>query len=348
MPITVVGPGCSAKLNAPDIAAGKKVKCPRAGCGEHILVPDPKSSGFEVVEEKPRPKTSPRKAVMAEVEDDMPVRKKRRDDDEDEEDEEDERPKSKRGRIEVEEDEDEKPKSRRRDDEDDSPRKKKKKKQKSSGMSPRLLAGIFVGFLVIFGGVGYGIYALAFKKSDVAGSGGSGSSSKAAAPSGWVEFKPANGGFKAYFPVMPKEKNQGPGKMYEGEDTASNVSAMVLVFPMNSNLPLEKRKEASGLIFSTMLGAIGGKEISRRETTLAGKAASEVTFEAPSERSPPSKGPQKGKSVDKSTDQPKMGTAILRIVVAESQIFMVGIASDTGSPKSEWVNGFFDNFEYLP
>lgn len=51
MPIPVVCPGCSAKLNAPDGAAGKKVKCPR--CQGAIVIPAP--ARFEVVEDEPAP-----------------------------------------------------------------------------------------------------------------------------------------------------------------------------------------------------------------------------------------------------------------------------------------------------
>ena len=38
MSIAVVCPNCSAKLNAPDGAAGKKVKCPK--CQTAMLVPE--------------------------------------------------------------------------------------------------------------------------------------------------------------------------------------------------------------------------------------------------------------------------------------------------------------------
>ena len=39
MPILVVCPACGARLNAPDSAAGKHVRCPKAGCGTLVPVP---------------------------------------------------------------------------------------------------------------------------------------------------------------------------------------------------------------------------------------------------------------------------------------------------------------------
>ncbi|HEX4613755.1 MAG TPA: hypothetical protein VH092_36575, partial [Urbifossiella sp.] len=40
MPIAVVCPGCSARLNTPDTAAGKTLKCPK--CQTPVPVPAPK------------------------------------------------------------------------------------------------------------------------------------------------------------------------------------------------------------------------------------------------------------------------------------------------------------------
>src|SRR5262245_64848660 len=98
MPILVTCPGCSAKLNAPDSAAGKKVKCPKPNCGTVIPVPAalPQQPAFEVVEEAPPappPRPKPKLVAAVEVEEDEPPRKKSRRDDGD-----DDRPKSKRRR----------------------------------------------------------------------------------------------------------------------------------------------------------------------------------------------------------------------------------------------------------
>jgi hypothetical protein len=120
MPITVVCPRCSAKLNAPDTAAGKKVKCPKAGCGEIIAVSAP-APDFEVVDDDPPPRPQAMKPVRAVIESDPQPKKKRRDDD----DEEEERPKSKRRR-----DDEERPRSKRRQDDDDEEERPKSKRRR--------------------------------------------------------------------------------------------------------------------------------------------------------------------------------------------------------------------------
>ena len=61
MSIGIACPGCSAKLNAPDSAAGKKIKCPK--CQTVCAVPAPAAPAFEVVEDpesasKPAPQSA--------------------------------------------------------------------------------------------------------------------------------------------------------------------------------------------------------------------------------------------------------------------------------------------------
>jgi hypothetical protein len=119
MPISVFCQ-CGAKLNAPDSAAGKRVKCPK--CGAALTVPAPVAD-FEMVDD----------------EDDRPAKRRAsRDDDEDEDD----RPVRRRSRRDDDEDE---------DDEDDRPRPKKKTKGKKA--SPKsnlpLILGIGGGVLVL-------------------------------------------------------------------------------------------------------------------------------------------------------------------------------------------------------
>jgi hypothetical protein len=130
MSISVTCPACSAKLNAPDSTAGKKVKCPKPGCGTVMLVPAP-APAFEVVEDEP-PAAPPRakpKFIPAAVADD---------------DDEDDRPRSKR----------------RRDDDDEDGDRPRKKKRKKGGMGAGVIAGIVLGGILVLGGLGYGIYAL--------------------------------------------------------------------------------------------------------------------------------------------------------------------------------------------
>jgi hypothetical protein len=120
MPIAVHCPSCDAKLNAPDAAAGKTVKCPK--CKEAMVIPD---ADEVAVEEAAPPKKS-----KARADDDKPVVKKKK--------------------IIVEDDEDEY--------EEERPRKKKgKKKPAKAGLSPVLIAAILGGVLILGGG-GFAAY----------------------------------------------------------------------------------------------------------------------------------------------------------------------------------------------
>lgn len=71
MPIPVACPGCSARLNAPDAAAGKRVKCPK--CQALIPVPDT-TPAFEEVEDEVPARTPSRRPRNEEQDDDRPRR----------------------------------------------------------------------------------------------------------------------------------------------------------------------------------------------------------------------------------------------------------------------------------
>ena len=100
MSIAVVCSKCSAKLSAPDSAAGKRVKCPK--CQNAIAVPQalPAEPEFEVVEDEPqpakKPATKPKVKAVVELddEDEAPRTKRRVNDD----DEDDDQPKKKKRR----------------------------------------------------------------------------------------------------------------------------------------------------------------------------------------------------------------------------------------------------------
>jgi hypothetical protein len=323
MPIIVVCPGCSANLNAPDIAAGKKVKCPRAECGKLVPVPEPPSDDIKVVEDDPQPQFLPEETVTAELDDDPPPKKKRRD-------EEDERPKI------------------RRKDEGFSRRKKINKRQEKAGMPPALLVGIILGGLLLVCGVGYGIYALTSGSDtsipaglDIPPPAGS-LTSKAEVPSGWTEFRPVTGGFKAYFPSMPREKQTQEGTLFEGRAYKSFFA--VLRYPAPSNFSLNSKNDVANAIFSTAFDGYVGREVSRKESTLAGMSASESTLEVFPEARPI--GPTKGKMGGKSGVQfNKPGQAILRVLSTERKLYILCIINEDGPMQPALANGFFDNFE---
>src|SRR5579872_2928584 len=353
MPITVICLNCSAKLNAPDTAAGKKVKCPKAGCGSVIAVPEPVSEQFEVVDDKAPPKPTLKKAVKATVEvevdddeDDRPKKKKRRNDDDED------RPKSKRRR-----DED--------DDEDDDQPRKKKKKKKAAGISPLVIAGIALGGLLVLGGVGYGVYALGFKdskKNETSSSSGGGDSSgqtntsnsgsgsssvaKTPVPKGWVEFNQTGTGFKAYFPVKPTEGNISGVKLYDGEDKTAGFGCTVITQVTLKQIVPEKRKEAGEELARVIFEAIGSQVLSRKDATLAGIAGTELLIAEP-EKSPPPKGPPSKSKTDNKPKEKTVGRGVFRVIVTETTLIIAGTTSDSGIPSSELTTAFFDNFELV-
>lgn len=80
MAILVTCPQCAARLNAPDIAAGKRVKCPK--CQTLVDVPQLATAGFAVVDEPtslppPSPASKPRPAVQATDNDQSPRRSRK-------------------------------------------------------------------------------------------------------------------------------------------------------------------------------------------------------------------------------------------------------------------------------
>jgi hypothetical protein len=163
MPIPVVCESCNAKLNAPDAAAGKSLKCPK--CKGAITVPDPAAAQFEVVDEEP---AAPPKAKLAtpakkkpvvvedEDEDEKPKAKKKKPVLIEEDDDEDEKPKAKKKKpVLVEEDDDDEEDD---DEEDDKPRKKKKKKKVVSAVDSGNMARTIIGIVVLLIALGFAAY----------------------------------------------------------------------------------------------------------------------------------------------------------------------------------------------
>jgi hypothetical protein len=401
VPITIVCPKCSTKLNAPDVAAGKRVKCPKAGCGTVIAVPAsaPQPPPFEVVEESPKSQPAAKKTARVAIENDVPPRKKiQKSRDEDDADElpkskpkksrmdddgteEEERPKSKRRRdddTEEEEaprskrrrqedtEEEEIPRSKRRrqegDEEEEEDRPKKKKKKKSGGIPPVAIVGIIVGVLVVMGGVGYAIYALAFSddkdgkttsnsnsnpgssSNTNSGFGGSAYHRKELPLPGWVDFKYDQDGFIAFFPGKPDEKMESELKIYSFVDLSVKHGYIVMVYTPGTPILPEKQKEFVDLRVKSMLTDAGMKETSHKDTTLAGLPATEYltdTFEKP-----PGKGTLPGKGFDKIGEHNPVG-GVFRVLYTDKRLYIVGLVSGIGMPTADRMFGFFDNFELL-
>ena len=253
MPVPVTCPGCSAKMNAPDAAAGKKVKCLK--CQQIITVPAPAVADFEVVEDEPAPKkptvsapAKPKSKAVVEIddeedEDDRPRKKKPakavvEDDDDrprkkkpakaivedDEDDDEDDRPRKKR-RAAVEDDE---------DDDDDRPRKKKKKRAGESGTSlvRNIVGGVVL--LILLGVAGYVYYdKFGRKEKDEPTSSSSSSDPPTSAPTGRPNPKLPTGGPGPKLPAGPNNpvpKQSGQPNLYTGDGISGGQMVEVEVF----------------------------------------------------------------------------------------------------------------------
>ncbi|MCI0700244.1 MAG: zinc-ribbon domain-containing protein [Planctomycetia bacterium] len=182
MPIIVVCPGCSTKLSAPEEVAGKQVRCPK--CGSAADVP-----AFVAVEEVPvveaavvSPKPKPKPVKADEEEDETPRKKKRRD----EEDEDEDRPRKKKKRAYVDDD----------DEEDYARSKRRRARGGGGGSGVGVIIAISLGAVLVLGGIGFAIWAIAGKGSPFA--------KKTPVPEGWKEYSYPTDGFKAYFPKEPQ------------------------------------------------------------------------------------------------------------------------------------------------
>jgi LSD1 subclass zinc finger protein len=155
--IAVVCSKCAAKLNAPDGAAGKNVKCPKCQTAMFVPIPLPEEPGFEEVDEPaPAKKPAPKSAAKAKVKARAIV----------DDDEEDEKPRKKRVQAETED-----------DDEEDRPRKKRRKKQEddeegNSRMTRNIIGGVVL--LILLGVAGWVFYDKFGKKKDDDTAGNSG------------------------------------------------------------------------------------------------------------------------------------------------------------------------------
>ena len=117
MPITVLCTGCSAKLTAPDGAAGKRVKCPKCQTVLIVLAPPPQPEAgpkFELVETPEEPPAPVRKRVHDDEDDDAAPMSLERE----------EKPAPSRPRP-------------RRDEEEDDPEPPRRKKASGRGSSKR-------------------------------------------------------------------------------------------------------------------------------------------------------------------------------------------------------------------
>lgn len=325
MPIIVLCPTCGAKLSAPDTAVGKKVRCPKEGCGTAVPVTASATPAAKVVERKPAPKSiddedgDEKPKIRAEAADDeeevRPKYKFRRDESDDDEDD---RPKSKRKRDEDDEDA---PKTRRRrqydddddDDFDERPRRKRRKKSGSGGggvgKALLLALGGILG-LAALGGAGFAVYALV-------------------GTLGWVEYKSDQCGFKAMFPTTPKEQNMNGVRTFEAK--APGLTGEVFVLDLDVRVPANIRKIEGENAFRKVMRTGGIKELSKKDATLAGQPATEFLMELPAGLG--------GESI--------MRQSVARVLVTENRIYIAVLTSAGSPPRQSRQDRFFNSFTLL-
>lgn len=200
----VVCPSCATKLNVPEAAAGKRVKCPK--CQTAIPVP----AEFEEIEpDDDRPRKTKRR-----TEDDEPRQSSRR---RSEEDNEEDRPVRGKSRRAAEEE----------GDEEDDRKPKKKKAAKKSNL-PIILVGVAVGLFVMCGGllaVGYWLSTPA--PSPQLGTRGPQNPGNSGGPidltpgvtlePGWVVFEDPRNEIRLHFPEkQPTKKDDPAARMNAG------------------------------------------------------------------------------------------------------------------------------------
>jgi hypothetical protein len=237
---------------------------------------------------------------------------------------------------------------KRRDDEDGGKKKSRTKRAAKAGGPPVVLVLSIAGLigLGIVCAVGYAAHSMIGGTDGTTGGG-----PRAAVPSGWKEFKPAGGEFKAYFPTSPKEEDHlVPGsKLYEAVDAGTGLEFTIATLPLPPEATPAQRKEAiDGLSAFAASSLEKGKEVSRKDVTWSGQSATEVVIEgsgplAAKEPPPATKGGKKGPA-PKSGGRPHI---VLRFLFVGGKAFVGSIETKDGRPKPEIENGFFDSFEVL-
>ncbi|HJZ56426.1 MAG TPA: hypothetical protein VKE74_15785, partial [Gemmataceae bacterium] len=266
MPIPVLCPDCSSRLNAPDAAAGKNVKCPK--CGTLMTIPAPQpADGGEVVEADLAPEpVGPKKPAPASRKP-APVK------------------------ADVTE-----------DDDDDRPRKKARdKKGKKSGVPPAVLIGGVVACVLLLGGAAFAVYWFALRdrggetpNANTADAKGGPGGRKATIATNWKEFSSRIDGFKVSFPWG--NPTQGPfitdyqhplfteSKSFSAQRWERNevtYAFTIVTARFRKAKSAADRDEAANFLFQKVALPPGAKATGDpKPVTWAGRPATEVTYEA--------------------------------------------------------------------
>jgi hypothetical protein len=342
MSIQVVCPGCSAKLNAPESAAGKRVKCPK--CQAAVPVPALVTE-FEVVEPEPAAPPEPERPAR-------PAPRPARNADDD-------RP---RKRARAEDEEEDRPRKRKRDDEDDEEDRPRKKVRKAGGVPPVLLfGGIAAGVLA----VGFAVYWFGFREESGGGTAQNGpgpagpnepNGPKPAAPpvpppEGWKEFTFERDGFKAYFPAEPKTgatiKSSRPvggagqpfyrSYEYRSQESWADLACTVRVFELPANSTPQQRQTFADQVCAPSRTETGETVASQGAATLGGVEGKEAVGETdlrPTATSP--------KTTSDGRPMPSKLVSANRWMVTGNRCYHLKVVGHNTRHKD--ADAFFDNF----
>lgn len=344
MPIAVVCPSCSARLNAPDAAAGKQVKCPK--CKNAMIIPEPmaEAADFDVVDETPLPKP-PKPKPPARVKADVVV-----DDDED-------RPRKKpKKAVQVDED-------------DDRPKKKKKKQAADNNSLIRNVVGgvVLVALLGVAGYVFYDRYQQNKKTDDantaagggevrggepkiVGGTGGPGvQPAQPGVPGqGQPDGPPGKGktigvpgqpitltspsGFKVTFPgpyaiedARPRIRDAIglPVRLYVSEDRATQMLYVAAAVELPAAATETERKQAYEKVVKTLIEEGGKVKVqSRKSVMFGGRTWEEI-------------------KISESAND----VAITRLLQTDSSVFLLLAASEAKPLSEDAAKKYFESFE---
>jgi hypothetical protein len=361
MPIAVNCPGCSSRLTVPDTAAGKKARCPK--CQTQLVIPaapapaaaerspfdfnSPAAPAAKKPAAKPLPPPPAPAPEPLSLDDDEPAPPPRT-------------PARGTGR---------KPVLDLDDEPDDRPA-RRRYGHKPAGPPVGLILGIVGGVVLLIGGAIGAYFALEDDKkdtgtadagSDTGDTGGSRGGGKAAPPEGWVEFANKEDRFKVLMPGTARTRTVGlssavgkkPGpkvtppkgspkkvsekviiRLHDAEAKDDQSAAVVLAVPYSPNTPAATReRHLAEAVADRLTPTKASRELSRRDTTLAGRPAKEIVVEMV--EGPPGK------------DAVGKPTIVVRTLVTDSFGYAVGIAGISGRVKPDVEAAYFDSFELI-
>jgi hypothetical protein len=145
--------------------------------------------------------------------------------------------------------------------------------------------------------------------------------------------------------------------LYQAEDKSIKSVCYVVVMTA-SGTDSRSREEKLESLCGKAPRYMGGKEISRTDTMMAGRPATEYLLEVVTNQLGGFYAVQFDQGPKMKTD-PKTseGRMVLRVFVTESdptgsgtptmRAYYVAVKCETGMPQADWISGFFDNFELI-